>query len=137
MICLLVSKITKNCASLLLKLFTAIENTFYYFKEQMGENYQKEVTKFLDETLPENFAKLDSIVKKNSGFLAAGKLSWADFYFAAKIEYLKWFTVWLGRKEKEDVIGKFPNLVALYEKVFNLDRIKKWIQERPEETLTF
>lgn len=103
----------------------------------MGENYQKEVTKFIDETLSENFTKLDAIVKKNSGFLAVGKLSWADFYFAAMIEYLKWFTVWVGKKEKEDVIGKFPNLVALYEKVFNLEKIKKWIEERPEETLTF
>ena len=43
--------------------------------------------------------------------------------------------VWIERKEKEEVIAEFPHLTALYEKVLNLESIKKWIQERPEESI--
>ena len=114
---------------------TVIEDVTYYFKEPMGENFQAQLTKLVDETLPEHFKRFEEIVEKNDGFLSNGKLSWVDFYFAATVEYIKYMMVWIERKEKEEVIAEFPHLTALYEKVLNLESIKKWIQERPEESI--
>lgn len=112
-----------------------IEDVTYYFKEPMGENFQPQLTKLVDETLPEHFTRFEGIVEKNGGFLSNGKLSWVDFYFAATVEYVKYMMVWAGKKEKEEVIAHFPHLTALYEKVRSLPSIKKWIQERPEESV--
>lgn len=99
----------------------------------MGENFQAQLTKLVDVTLPEHFKRFEEIVEKNGGFLSNGKLSWVDFYFTATVEYVKYMMVWTGKKEKEEVIAEFPRLTSLYEKVLNLESIKKWIKERPEE----
>lgn len=101
----------------------------------MGENFQAQLTKLVDVTLPEHFKRFEDIVEKNGGFLSNGKLSWVDLYFAATVEYIKYMMVWIERKEKEEVIAEFPHLTALYEKVTNLESIKKWIQERPVDSV--
>ena len=102
----------------------------------MGDNFPAALDKFIDETIPEYFAKYEAQVEKNGGFFVGGKLSWVDFFFVTVVEYIKWLIVYSGKKGKEEIIAAYPNLTALNEKVFNLEGVKKWIDERPEETIT-
>ena len=40
------------------------------------------------ETIPYYTKRFDEVVKANGGYLAAGRLTWADFYLVALIDYL-------------------------------------------------
>ena len=68
------------------------------------------------------------MVKANGGYLAAGKLTWADFYFVAILDYL-------NHMAKEDLVANQPNLKALREKVLGLPAIKAWVAKRPPTDL--
>lgn len=102
----------------------------------MGDNYPAQLVKFIDETIPDYFAKYEEQVEKNGGFFVGGKLSFVDFFFVTVVEYLKWWIVYSNKKDKEEILTGYPNLTALNQKVFNLEGVKKWIAERPEETIT-
>ncbi|XP_046686705.1 glutathione S-transferase-like [Homalodisca vitripennis] len=67
-------------------------------------------------TIPFYLSRLESQVKENNGFLANGKLSWADVYFAALSDYLNWMN---GSKE---ILVGYPNLQSLKTKIFALPR---------------
>ncbi|XP_046680424.1 glutathione S-transferase-like [Homalodisca vitripennis] len=76
-------------------------------------------------TIPFYLSRLESQVKENNGFLANGKLSWADVYFAALSDYLNWMN---GSKE---ILVGYPNLQALKAKIFALPKIKEYVAKRP------
>ncbi|KAJ3636073.1 hypothetical protein MTP99_008913 [Tenebrio molitor] len=72
----------------------------------------------LKETVPFYLSRLDALVQKNNGFLALGRLTWADLYFVGKIPI---FSEFMG----EDTIAKYTNLKALIDKIHALPGIKK------------
>lgn len=117
-------------------IFVVSENITFYFRDAYGDNFQQELTKFIDETIPENFKKYEALVEKNGGFFVNGKLSWVDFYFAATVEYISWAIDWIGEPDKTEILANFPQLTKLNEKILSVEAIKKWICERPEETMT-
>ncbi|KAJ3663471.1 hypothetical protein Zmor_007730 [Zophobas morio] len=92
--------------------------------EQDPEKRQKLKDITLKETVPYYFSRLDAIVKKNNGYLALGRLTWADLYL---ISFSTNFDQFVGG----DTYEKYPNLQALRKKVEALPAIKKWIEERP------
>ncbi|BES88189.1 unnamed protein product [Nesidiocoris tenuis] len=73
-------------------------------------------------TIPSYFKIYDDIAK--SGYLANGKLSWADIFFIATLSTLDYLL-------SSDVIADYPNLVALRTKIINLPGIKEWIEKHP------
>lgn len=79
---------------------------------------------FITETVPFYFGKFEHGIK-NGGYLANGKLSWADLYVVALCEMLAGF---LG---KADLFEHFPHMKALAEKVRSNSGIKEWIKKRP------
>lgn len=76
------------------------------------------------ETIPFYLDKLEAIVKENNGHFALAKLTWADMYFAAVLDYLNYMA-------KYDLIESYPALKGLVESVNNLDSIKAWLEKRP------
>ncbi|KAF5279380.1 hypothetical protein FQA39_LY05490 [Lamprigera yunnana] len=78
----------------------------------------------LAETIPYFLGHLEEIAKTNKGYLVAGRLSWADFYFVGILEYLKIVF------EKAFIEG-YPNLQKLENNVLNLPAIKEWNAKRP------
>ncbi|RZC34853.1 GST C domain containing protein [Asbolus verrucosus] len=73
------------------------------------------------ETLAYYLKRLDNIVEANNGHLALGKLTWADLYFGALVEY---FIYMCG--------SDYSNLVALKIRVFEIPAIKVWLEKRPK-----
>ncbi|XP_050501694.1 glutathione S-transferase-like [Diabrotica virgifera virgifera] len=78
-----------------------------------------------EEILPFYLEKLEAQVQKNNGYLATGKLTWADLYFVALLQY---FQFMLGK----DLVENSPNLQKLKEKVLALPNIKAWVEKRPK-----
>ncbi|CAB0006010.1 unnamed protein product [Nesidiocoris tenuis] len=72
--------------------------------------------------IPSYFKIYDDVAK--SGYLANGKLSWADFFIIAGQGTLEFV---IGA----DLISGYPNLVALRTKITNLPGVKEWIEKHP------
>ncbi|KAJ3663486.1 hypothetical protein Zmor_007743 [Zophobas morio] len=87
-------------------------------KKALIESAQKE-------SLPYYLSRLEELVKKNKGYLALGRLTWADFYFAT-------ITPMMDLLTGGDNLAKYANLKGLKEKVDGLAAIKKWIEVRPK-----
>lgn len=81
-----------------------------------------------NETIPFYLDKLESIVEANNGHFALGKLTWADLYFTAILDYLNYMA-------KIDLIADRPNLKKLVDSVLALEGIKNWIAKRPKTEL--
>uniref|UniRef100_A0A1B6EL27 glutathione transferase n=1 Tax=Cuerna arida TaxID=1464854 RepID=A0A1B6EL27_9HEMI len=75
-------------------------------------------------TAPFYLSRLDAHVKANNGYLANGKLSWADLYFVAISDYL-------NSMYGSDITAGYPNLTELREKILALPKIKEWVSKRP------
>ncbi|XP_062560798.1 glutathione S-transferase-like [Armigeres subalbatus] len=80
------------------------------------------------EVIPFYLEKLDEIASKNNGYLANGKLSWADLFFVAVLDYLNGMA-------KTDLVANRPNLQKVVENVTSIETIKKWIAKRPETVI--
>lgn len=78
----------------------------------------------VDETLPYYLQKLDDIAKTNKGYFALGRLTWADLFFVASLDYLGFVT-------SQDLTAKYPNLKAVKNNVMAIENIKKWVAKRP------
>ncbi|XP_049799406.1 glutathione S-transferase-like [Schistocerca nitens] len=89
---------------------------------------QRKKTTALNETLPFFLGRLDALVKENGGYLAAGKLSWGDFFFAGISEYMNCVAQF-------DITKDYPNLAALKKKICEIPAIKDWISRRPASDL--
>ncbi|XP_054285379.1 glutathione S-transferase-like [Macrosteles quadrilineatus] len=79
----------------------------------------------VNEIVPFYMRRLNDIVKNNNGYLANKKLSWADLYFAAILDYL-------SHIYGSDLTSGYPYLKALKDKVYTIPRIKTWIDRRPD-----
>ncbi len=80
------------------------------------------------ETIPYYLGKLDAMVAENNGYFALGRLTWADLYFAAVLDYLNYMT-------KTDLISNHANLKKNVANVLALDGIKQWVEKRPKSDL--
>ncbi|KAG8223841.1 hypothetical protein J437_LFUL007862 [Ladona fulva] len=90
---------------------------FFYDKDGPSKDAKKEVV--LSETVPFYLGRLDEVVAKNGGHFVAGKLTWADLYFVAVLDYLESMA---GMSFTE----KHSNLKALKDKVLAIPAIKEW-----------
>ncbi|KAG5680355.1 hypothetical protein PVAND_009865 [Polypedilum vanderplanki] len=96
---------------------------------EADEEVQKKKRVTLDnETIPFYLEKLDSIVAANNGHFALGKLTWADLYFTAILDYLNYMA-------KTDLIANHENLKKVVATVLALDGIKQWVEKRPQTDL--
>ncbi|KAF7991206.1 hypothetical protein HCN44_002768 [Aphidius gifuensis] len=68
--------------------------------------------------------KLEETVKKNSGYLVRGKLSWADISLAAYNDFL-------SKVIGKSLVADYPELKKLIEKVSAVPNIKKYLEKRP------
>ncbi|XP_071440034.1 uncharacterized protein [Hetaerina americana] len=98
------------------------------FREK-DEKKKEEMTKTLkSETIPYYLSRLDAEVKKNSGHFVNGKLTWADLYIVAVLQFLQAFM-------KMDFMDGNRNLKAINDKVMNIPSIKSWVEKRPKTDL--
>ncbi|RZC34737.1 GST N domain containing protein [Asbolus verrucosus] len=77
------------------------------------------------ETLPYSLKPLEAFAQKNNGYLAVGRLTWADLYFVSLSEGI-------NRLAGFDIMKDYPNLHALINKVLEIPSIRKWIETRPK-----
>lgn len=94
-----------------------------YEKDETIKQQVKE--KLFNETLPYYLEKLEKIVENGNGYLALGKLTWADVYFIAILDYLNHL---IGG----DLLENRPHLQKLRVNVTNIPSIKSWVDKRPD-----
>ncbi|XP_072944941.1 uncharacterized protein [Epargyreus clarus] len=95
----------------------------YEFDEQLKDKKFEEASK---NVFPQLLEKLDGIIKKNNGHIAAGKLTWGDFVFAGMLDYLK---VMLRMPDLED---KYPSFKKVVEAVYSLPKVKAYADAAPK-----
>lgn len=99
----------------------------FYWESDEAVKQRKKAT-VLNETLPFVLERLNGLVKENGGYLALGKLTWGDFFFAGISEYMNCVTQF-------DITKDYPNLAALKKKICELPDVKDWISRRPVSQL--
>ncbi|XP_049856599.1 glutathione S-transferase-like [Schistocerca gregaria] len=95
----------------------------YYWEPDEAIKQKKKETVF-KETLPFYLERLNEQVKENGGYLAAGKMTWGDIFFAALCDYMNGVAQF-------DITKDYPNLASLKKKIRELPAIKEWISKRP------
>jgi len=85
---------------------------------------EKKLITLTKEVIPFYLEKLDVIARENNGFLALGRMTWADVYLAGILDYLNYMT-------KTDLIANYPNLKQVVDKVLANENIKAWVEKRP------
>ncbi|XP_075215892.1 glutathione S-transferase-like [Lycorma delicatula] len=95
-------------------------------REKNEEAKAKKYKELIDETLPLYLQKFDKTAEENGGYLANGKFSWADIYFAAICDSSKFVLEF-------DITEKYLHLKGLCDKVYKIPQIKSWIAKRPED----
>ncbi|CAB0020664.1 unnamed protein product [Nesidiocoris tenuis] len=88
-----------------------------------GKSKEEFKQKLLNEYIP-SFMKNWNEQAENSGFLANGKLSWADLMLYGFLETLE------GKLETE-IVNEYPNLKLGREKLRATPGIKEWLAKRP------
>ncbi|XP_073977882.1 glutathione S-transferase-like [Rhodnius prolixus] len=95
-----------------------------YFYNRDEENKKRVKEPLFNVTIPLYLGKFDNIIKEN-GYLANGKLSWADIYFVAILEYFSFMI-------EQDIVANYENIRQLRDKIHSIPNIKKWINKRPK-----
>ncbi|XP_014282246.1 glutathione S-transferase [Halyomorpha halys] len=90
-------------------------------KESSEKEYIKEC--LVKEIIPFYMEKFEAIIA-NEGYLANGKLSWADLYAVGYSESIPGLV-------GIDLTEKYPSFQALLKKIHSLPGVKDWIQKRP------
>ncbi|XP_050293650.1 glutathione S-transferase-like [Anthonomus grandis grandis] len=99
------------------------------WKYNTNSTEQKRLKEDLDnKVLPFYLPLLESWAKKGNGYLANGKLSWVDFYFAGVIDYLNYFM-------EQDLLESYPSLQAVKKNVFSLPSVREYVATRPIDDL--
>uniref|UniRef100_A0A1B6KRC4 glutathione transferase n=1 Tax=Graphocephala atropunctata TaxID=36148 RepID=A0A1B6KRC4_9HEMI len=101
-----------------------------YHYEQDPEKKESIKGPLFKETVPFYLKKLEALIKENNGYLANGKLSWADLYFGSVSDYLNYM---FG----SEITDGYPSFKALKEKVYALPQIKAWLDKRPAEDYSY
>ncbi|EEZ99492.1 Glutathione S-transferase S1-like Protein [Tribolium castaneum] len=96
-----------------------------YFYEQDEEKKKTILENLNKDVFPQYLTRFEEIVKKNKGYFALGRLTWADFCWATVSPGFDMIT-------KVDTIANYPELKAVRDKVNSLPAIKKWIEQRPK-----
>lgn len=91
--------------------------THYEQNEAVKEKKHEDLSK---NYYPEVLSKLNSIIEKNNGHLAAGKLTWGDFVIAGGFEYFKITT------RIADMGEKYPAIQKLVDNVYSIPSIKAY-----------
>ncbi|CAH2093201.1 unnamed protein product [Euphydryas editha] len=91
-------------------------------KEKKHEDYSKNV-------YPVLLNKLDEIIKKNNGHIAAGKLTWADFVFAGMFDYLK------SMLRIPDLEKKYPSFQQVIDSVYAVPKLKAYRDNAPKSDI--
>ncbi|KPJ10575.1 Solute carrier family 22 member 3 [Papilio machaon] len=73
---------------------------------------------------PELLPKLEKILKENNGYMALGRLTWADFVFAGFYEFFK------QQSLIPDMDEKYPSFKKLRETVMNVPAVKKYLESK-------
>lgn len=97
--------------------------TYHYEQDEAVKQTKYDLA--LKETLPFYLERLDAQVKNNGGYFVGGKVSWADLFFVALLDYFNFMA-------KFNMIEKYENLKALNEKVLAIPKIKAWVDKRPQ-----
>ncbi|XP_026821054.1 glutathione S-transferase-like [Rhopalosiphum maidis] len=80
---------------------------------------EKYVT-LINETIPLYMNKFENTVSENDGYFVNGKLSWADIYFVACLDFLNFMA-------KVDLLESRPKLQAHKRKILEIPQIKSWV----------
>ncbi|CAG4982226.1 unnamed protein product [Colias eurytheme] len=75
---------------------------------------------------PTLLKKLDEIIKKNNGHIAAGKLTWADFVFAGMFDYLKLML------QMPDLEKQYPSFQQVVDAVYTIPKVKAFSDKAPK-----
>uniref|UniRef100_A0A069DQM9 glutathione transferase n=1 Tax=Panstrongylus megistus TaxID=65343 RepID=A0A069DQM9_9HEMI len=94
-----------------------------YFYNRDEENKKRVKEPLFNVTIPLYLGKFDNIIKVN-GYLANGKLSWADIYFVAILEYFSFMI-------EQDIVTNYESISQLRDKIHSIPNIKKWLDKRP------
>nr|QVK45133.1 GSTs2 [Pagiophloeus tsushimanus] len=106
---------------------TDLRNKVFEYQFEQDEDRKKALRKsFVNEMLPLYYSKFELWALRNGGYLANGKLTWADLYFVAVQEFIN---LLVGI---DLIADKYPNLETVREKVLSLPQIKAWLEKRPE-----
>ncbi|CAH3155181.1 unnamed protein product [Porites lobata] len=108
---------------------------------EKDEGKKKELmTKFFLTTLPERLGKFEAILKsreEGKSFFFGDKLTYADISFVAFVNGIKVSID--NQKAKgnptpdiDELIGKYPLLVAYINRVLAVPEIKTWVEKRPD-----
>jgi len=89
------------------------------------EAKEKKFLVLQEETIPFLLKKLEERATINKGYLAIGKLSWADFYFVALVDYLCVIA-------RQDILAANPNLASVKANVLALPEIQAWYEKSPK-----
>ncbi|CAH0725479.1 unnamed protein product, partial [Brenthis ino] len=83
------------------------------FKEMKHEDNVKNL-------YPGILSKLDEVIEANNGYIALGKLTWADFFFAGIFDYLK---VMLRMPDLEK---KYPSYRLVIDHLYSIPDVQKY-----------
>nr|APW77577.1 glutathione S-transferase sigma 1 [Pieris rapae] len=81
---------------------------------------------FTKNVYPALLDKLDEIIKKNNGHIAAGKLTWADFVFAGMFDYLKLML------QTPDLEKKYPSFQQVVDAVYSQPKLQAYLKQAPK-----
>lgn len=102
--------------------FRSAISSYHYDSHEESKNLKWDPLS--KETIPYYLGKFEEHVKSNGGYLANGKLSWADLYFVACLDYMNVMA-------KQDLVENSPTLKKLRDEVLAIPAIKKWVEKRP------
>ncbi|CAB3230546.1 unnamed protein product [Arctia plantaginis] len=80
---------------------------------------------------PDLLDKLNSIIVKNKGHIAAGKLTWGDFLFAGIYDFLKVLL------QKPDLDKKYPAFKQVVDNVYSIPKVKAFADAAPPSQMGF
>ncbi|KAK9509722.1 hypothetical protein O3M35_006977 [Rhynocoris fuscipes] len=102
--------------------FSSEISSYYHQKDPEAKEEHKK--KILNETLPFYFSIFEERVKTN-GYMANKELSWADFFLVANLERMESVL-------ETNITEKYPHLAALKDKVFNIPKVKAYLEKRSQ-----
>lgn len=76
------------------------------------------------EIVPSYMDILEPLAEKNNGYLALGRLTWADIYFVGSLRNLESIVDF-------NLIANRPNLKQVVHNVISVESIKAWFEEQP------
>ncbi|KAG5318046.1 GST1 transferase, partial [Pseudoatta argentina] len=99
--------------------------TLHYWEQDPA--FKAKLKDTLFQKLPNYLDVFEAQIKKNGGYFVGGKLSWADFLWAAYHDCMSFMV-----EDYRDLIKNYSELKKLVEKVRTLPKVKAYIEKRPK-----